>query len=501
MEISNITMRRGSRLLVRGGSLSIREGEITLLLGGSGSGKSTLLYGLADLDPAVSMSCDQGTQPLENFSIGLVPQNSAPFEELRTCKRNVSFAHAHCLSRSRNFEDVWGDLSTALGLGEDWKFPLSGGQSQRTAIARALASGAKILLCDEPTSGLDPAGKEKVIQLFQAVADEGVAVLIVSHDTEWKRPGVADKTYVLDDCYVRAVGEGDETSKNRLEENRKLSASIEGELPRMFRPFRSVGRSCWWFLMLPVALWNSLFSSKRIRLWWFLQFTWGFILRLLGPSSWIYLSISGYLLGFAVFFFSVSSLRVAPHLETLLVPELVSGSGFGLYRVIIPLVACLLVAAKSGSALAAEYGNRQYGKQIDVFRSIGAPPEGYLLLPAVLALGVGLPVLFLISFLSASLGSLTAFIVSYPMQSLFAWREDFFRLLTESDSGWWIGTGWNLAKTSLAGVGIAVVSYRFGTLPKKDSGEIGMHISSATLWSSLWSLCVFAIVAIFEFII
>ena len=99
MKLENLKLTRNGDMLIANGHLPIVPGKVTVLFGPSGAGKSTLLYALADLDPTVEMSTAQGPAPLLNQHIGLVPQQSAVFEDLGTAGRNILFARDHAAPR------------------------------------------------------------------------------------------------------------------------------------------------------------------------------------------------------------------------------------------------------------------------------------------------------------------------------------------------------------------------------------------------------------------
>lgn len=499
MRLTQIILKRGESLLVNGGDLPLEQGKVTVIFGPSGSGKSTLLYALADLDPSVSLTSSAGPQPLKDEIVGLVPQNFAVFEDLRTARRNIAFAHAHA-PRTPNGMKLADKLKHAennLGVSPDWKTPLSGGQKQRVSIARALSGEARILLCDEPTSGLDPVSRADAIKTLRNVARSGVAVVVVTHDLEWNSDASADYAVVLREGVLASHPVGTPLDNNFFRPNQRKS--LRPREPLWQQICRRLGETVWWLFFLPVQILRGFISTPRVSPFWLLLMLRHFGMIVLGPSSIVYLLIAGGLIGFSSFFFSLGSLQPSPHLQEILIPELLSGSGFGLYRVIVPLITALLVAAKCGSALAADFGNRQYGGQIAVMRTLGANPETYLAFSAIATLAIGLPILNVLAFGAAALGSLFAYLYSFPVESAYSWQGDFFRLLSYQGSRWFDGTFWNIGKLALSGIGVAVISYRFGTLPKSSNTAIGSDISRATLWGSLWCLTIFAFFAFFEF--
>ena len=499
MILKNLQLYRGGIRLVEGGDLPLEPGKVTVLFGPSGGGKSSLLYGLADLDRDVVLKAGGHSRPLAKTRVGLVPQQSAVFEDMKTAGKNLQFAFDHL---PKNEQDTgkkaleWAE--NALGVKAGWTFPLSGGQKQRVAIARALAGNAQVLLLDEPTSGLDPASRADAIRIVNEAAKTGVAVLVVTHDLEWNHPDGADTVLLLKNRRLETHAPGIPLSASFFQATKE--AAFREAPPAWERLFARWGELIWWFLSVPLQILLGFRGCARVRAKWLGHFLRHFSQLVAGPSSAVYVAIAGLLVGFSSLYFSVGALRPSPHLQAILLPELLSGSGLGLYRVIIPLISALLLSAKCGSALAADIGNRTYGGQMGVMRAMDTNPESYLLLPALLAFAIGLPLLSFLAFAFASSGSLFGYLLSFPSETFFSWNANFFRLLRpRSGSILWDGTLWNIAKLACSGTGVATIAYYCGTLPKSSNTDVGRDISRATLWSSLWCLVVFALFALVEF--
>ncbi len=500
MILRDIHLQRSHKLLIQGGDLPLEPGKVTVLFGPSGSGKSTLLYALGDLEPSVELSTQEGSHPLHNERIGLVPQQSAVFEDFGSAGRNIAFAHDHAAGGGKlDFQVILEKLECKLGIDRKWQFPMSGGQKQRVAIARAIAGNATVLLCDEPTSGLDPVSRQDAISAIREAAHEGVAVLVVTHDQEWNHPDSADHAVVLRDRRLVEAGIGCPIDKAAFMPSHASAASTRGNIyDKLVGICHRFGESMWWLLLFPVQIARGLTGKEKVQSNWLLQYLKHFGGLTLGISSLVYLIAGGALIGFASLYFSVGALGIQSHMQQILKPELLAGSGFGLYRVIIPLITALLVSAKTGSAIAADIGSRQYGGQIAVMRTLRANPETHLLFSIMLAMAIGMPLLNLLAFGAASAGSLLAFLMNSPGETVYAWRVDFLRLLRQ-DGRWFIGTGWNLAKLAISGAGVGLIAYRCGIRHKSSHTDIGRDISGASLWTSLWCLVVFALFALFEF--
>jgi ABC-type lipoprotein export system ATPase subunit len=179
-------------------SFDIYEGEFVALTGASGSGKSTLLQLIAGLDKPTSGQIivdgininklhDGKLSTFRNKTIGFVFQffYLQPFLKLTP---NVElpgmFAHRQRKERRVEVQKLLGEVRLAERA-DHYPKELSGGQTQRAAIARALLNNPKILLADEPTGNLDSANSQEIIDLFHRIRDErNMTVVVVTHNPE-----------------------------------------------------------------------------------------------------------------------------------------------------------------------------------------------------------------------------------------------------------------------------------------------------------------------------
>lgn len=217
LSISGLEMHRGSRQILHSVKLELAPGEICGLFGASGAGKSTILRAVAALEPFSAGRIDigdvllvPGPVPRESQlrslrkRVGMVFQAHSLFEHL-SALNNVTLApvHAHGIARSQAEADAHAMLES-LGVAHRanaYPRELSGGEAQRVAIARALAPGPMVLLMDEPTSALDPARRGALGETLRALAEQGRALLIATHDMEFAR-AYTDRRLVLADGRV-----------------------------------------------------------------------------------------------------------------------------------------------------------------------------------------------------------------------------------------------------------------------------------------------------------
>ena len=180
------TKRFGDSVVLDGIDLAIESGEFVAVLGRSGSGKSTLLRVLAGLE---SLSSGTVSWPAggERPHIGVVFQDALLLPWL-TVQGNVSYAKRFVHRRKGFDADYAAELMRRFGvdgLADRYPDQLSGGQAQRVAILRAVATRPQVLLLDEPFSALDPATRADLQQWLATLTTElGVTVLLVTHDVE-----------------------------------------------------------------------------------------------------------------------------------------------------------------------------------------------------------------------------------------------------------------------------------------------------------------------------
>jgi polar amino acid transport system ATP-binding protein len=248
VDIKSVHKSFGTLEVLKGVDLSVRTGEVTVILGPSGSGKSTLLrtinhlekvdQGWISVDGALVGYRRSGDKLYElrereilkqRTQIGFVFQNFNLFPHL-TVLDNVVEAPVSALKRPR--KDA---LATArrlldrVGLAdkaEAYPKQLSGGQQQRVAIARALALEPKLLLFDEPTSALDPELVGEVLDVIKDLAHQGTTMIVVTHEIGFARE-VADTVVFMDDGRIVEQGApGDVLDKPSNERTRAFLSKV-----------------------------------------------------------------------------------------------------------------------------------------------------------------------------------------------------------------------------------------------------------------------------------
>jgi ABC-type lipoprotein export system ATPase subunit len=199
---------RAARRVLDGADLDVAAGEVIAVLGRSGSGKSTLLHVLGGLDrpdagtitvagEPVTGASERALSALRRRRIGFVFQFFHLLPEL-SGEANVLLAgrlrgaHPEAAARARALVDALGLRPVAESLPSQ----LSGGEQQRFAIARALVNDPALVLADEPTGNLDVEAGAEVLRLLRAGADEGRAVVLVTHEAAAAQ--IADRVLQLE---------------------------------------------------------------------------------------------------------------------------------------------------------------------------------------------------------------------------------------------------------------------------------------------------------------
>jgi polar amino acid transport system ATP-binding protein len=209
LRYQDVRKRYGDFVALDGVSLTVAHGEVLCLIGPSGSGKSTLLRctnGLETIDSG-RILLDGAKLPGEAKAMravrrrmGMVFQNFELFPH-RTALANVMMGPRTVLRMSPATARQWAEaLLDKVGLADkaaSYPSNLSGGQQQRVAIARALAMEPEVMLFDEPTSALDPETVGEVLGVMKRLADEGMTMMVVTHEMSFARR-VANRVVVLE---------------------------------------------------------------------------------------------------------------------------------------------------------------------------------------------------------------------------------------------------------------------------------------------------------------
>lgn len=207
--VEHLLKQYGDKVILRDISLTVNKGEVVVIVGSSGCGKSTLLRCLNALEPiqggVVRLGDESITHDSKNLTeirqkIGMVFQSYDLFPHL-TVLGNILLAPTKVQGRDKaEAAREAMALLERVGLkdrAESYPAELSGGQKQRVAIVRALAMHPEVMLFDEVTAALDPEMVREVQDVMLDLADDGMTMLIVTHEMQFAR-AVADRILLID---------------------------------------------------------------------------------------------------------------------------------------------------------------------------------------------------------------------------------------------------------------------------------------------------------------
>ncbi len=208
IDLKDVRKSFGKNEVLKGINLHIDKGEVVVIIGPSGSGKSTVLRTMNYLEEPTSGQVivdgmdlsDKNKLNEVRTEVGMVFQNFNLFPHM-TVLENLTLAQINVRKNDKKAaNDIAMKLLERVGLSDKanvYPESLSGGQKQRVAIARALAMKPKVMLFDEPTSALDPEMVREVLDVMKSLADEGMTMVIVTHEMGFAKE-VADRVLFVD---------------------------------------------------------------------------------------------------------------------------------------------------------------------------------------------------------------------------------------------------------------------------------------------------------------
>ena len=220
LEVSNLKKTFGKHAVLKGINLTIEKGDRIAIIGPSGCGKSTFLRCLNRLEvPTSGKIIFEGTEITNKTDLsfirrkmGMVFQQFNLFPHL-TVEENITLAPVKLnIMEIEEAKKKVDELLESINLKDkkdNYPDELSGGQKQRVAIVRALIMNPEIILFDEPTSALDPEMVGEVLELIKKIADQGMTMIIVSHEMNFVKKW-ANKVLFMDNGTIAETGTVDE---------------------------------------------------------------------------------------------------------------------------------------------------------------------------------------------------------------------------------------------------------------------------------------------------
>ena len=232
IRVENLQKAFGDFHALNGITEEIRKGEVVVIIGPSGSGKSTFLRSLNLLEvptgghiyfEGVDITDAKVDIDKHRQKMGMVFQHFNLFPH-KTILENITLAPIKLLKKDKaEAEKEAIELLKRVGLEEkadSYPSQLSGGQKQRIAIVRSLAMNPDVMLFDEPTSALDPEMVGEVLELMKQLAQEGMTMVVVTHEMGFARE-VADRVMFVDEGRVKEQGTPEEFFANPKDERLK----------------------------------------------------------------------------------------------------------------------------------------------------------------------------------------------------------------------------------------------------------------------------------------
>lgn len=441
-----------------------------VFVGASGGGKSSLLRILAGLvetrEPPPRLSGELqawgeslvGDHPEAlREKIAAILQDEGLLDELSP-RDNVALA-LRWADRSPKLAPA---LLAQVGLehAPERTAQLSGGMRKRLAVARALASSPRLLLCDEPTAGLDAEAARKIASLLREAHDQdaGRTTIVISHDLEAFRE-LADGVLVLDrgsrslrlqpaDYVPSAADVARRTNDATVPE----PIALHG-LRRLLLQLAAVGET-------------ALESLRRLP-----PFEMGQVVRTtlrfaLEPA--LFVAIAGAVIGGLAMFFALRNNPMHGGFES----ALLTGTGKVSTAVLVPLLSGFFFTARIVAGAAARLGTMKRTNQIAALQMMGVRPADYLLTPLVWAMVVAMPLVTLGGVMAAAAAALLAAQVVSGIPTA-GWATAYFATVDARD------VLVVLAKSAISGYLVALTCYHLGTGPKRSSAEVAEAVNSA----------------------
>ncbi len=235
IEVTDLVAHYGDRMILRGVTMDVREGEIMVIMGGSGSGKSTLLRHLLSLEAKTSGRVRLLDQDIDDLSpvafqelrkkMGVAFQSGALFSSMTVGENIMLPLHEHTrLDRSTMEIMVRMKMEVVSLAGFENLMPseLSGGMIKRAAVARAIVMDPRLLFFDEPSAGLDPVVASALDDLILKLRDAmGMSIVVVTHELE-SAFKIADRITVLDHGDILFLGSVEEVRDHPSERIQNL---------------------------------------------------------------------------------------------------------------------------------------------------------------------------------------------------------------------------------------------------------------------------------------
>ncbi|NND76886.1 MAG: LPS export ABC transporter ATP-binding protein [Flavobacteriales bacterium] len=240
LRAENIVKKYGKRVVVKGVSVEVNQGEIVGLLGPNGAGKTTSFYMIVGLVKPNDGEIYLDEKPITGLpmykraqmGVGYLPQEASVFRKL-SVEDNIRAVLELTKMSKKDQRDRVEELIEEFGLGHVRKSRgdlLSGGERRRTEIARALATSPKFILLDEPFAGVDPIAVEDIQSIVATLKTKNIGILITDHNVQ-ETLSITDRAYLLFEGNILKAGTAEELAED--EQVRKVYLGQNFELRKI----------------------------------------------------------------------------------------------------------------------------------------------------------------------------------------------------------------------------------------------------------------------------
>lgn len=235
LELKDVYVNYGQLEVLKGISLDLEEGKISLLLGANGCGKSTLLKTISGINSPLSGTIHflgnridhKGTHKIVSYGISQVPEGKRLFKDM-TVRENLelgAFLRNDKKSIEKDMQDMFERFPVLLRKHKELAAKLSGGEQQTLAIARALMSKPKLILMDEPAQGLSPVIVGEVAKVITEINQSGITIIMVEHNLKLGL-AIAHAVYVLESWKIAFKAKASELTEVEYAKNIYLGKAV-----------------------------------------------------------------------------------------------------------------------------------------------------------------------------------------------------------------------------------------------------------------------------------
>ncbi len=474
-------------VLLRSAELSMRAGEVLVIVGPSGSGKTSLvrlLCGLLEREAGGwqvegMLRSSTGVIDLarEDSTLGgMVFQSHALFDDL-SAGENLRIIADHGGLTGTALGDAAGAMLADIDPDQS-VMSCSGGQRQRLAIARTLLSNPALLVLDEPNSGLDIRAARWLVGTVRTLCQQsGRPAIIVAHHID-ELIELADRILLLDPTSA--------SLREMPVDRTAVEAAMLALMPVEGAP--EVADRNW-----------SLPWRRHSQVWWFLRYLRHYLwLLFAAPSMLLYAMLGSAIVGFVTVWFGFNYHSFGGYLRAVLHDETLEGLGFVLATVAVPFNTCLLVIARNSAIIAADLGNRVSGMQFQAMRNLSLPGRGYIIASIMISLVVGSLVLVAAALIAAFLASLITWHYLFPGQPTEYWQENFFRKMMVGDTALVEG-GWITLKVAASALLGGAAAITVGLRKLRSPSQLPQLIATAIIAGVSLTLMVHAVLLVLQF--